>query len=80
MYFLGLDVATSIKGISLSQCPYALQLLSDTGYLGCKMRNTPMDPIVKLTQDDGELLEDPSQYRRLIGGLLYLTITRPDLS
>ena len=39
-----------------------------------------MEANLKLTQDDGELLEDPSMYRRVIGKLLYLTITRPDIS
>ena len=39
-----------------------------------------MDPNLKLSQEEGELLEDAGQYRRLIGRLLYLTITRPDLS
>lgn len=77
-YLLGLEVARSAKGISLSQRHYALQLPSDTGYLGCKTRKTPMDPNVKLSQ--GVLLDDPSLHRRMIGKLLYLTITRPDLS
>ena len=54
--------------------------MSDTGYLGCKTRKTPMDPNVKFSQDEGDLLDDPSMYRRMIGKLLYLTITRPDLS
>ena len=79
-YFLGLKVGRSSKGISVSQRHYALQLLSDTGYLGCKTRKTPMDPNVKFSQDEGDLLDDPSMYRRMIGKLLYLTITRPDLS
>ncbi|RVW90476.1 Retrovirus-related Pol polyprotein from transposon RE1 [Vitis vinifera] len=49
-------------------------------YLGCKPAKTPMQPNMQLSQDDGELLTDPSMYRRLIGKLIYLTITRPDLT
>ena len=54
--------------------------LSDIGYPGCKPRKTLMDPNVKFSQDEGEFLDNPTQYRRLIGKLLYLTITRLDLS
>ncbi|RVW51041.1 putative mitochondrial protein [Vitis vinifera] len=50
------------------------------GYLGCKTRKTPMDPNVKLSQDERVPLVAPSEYRRMNGKLLYLTITRPDLS
>lgn len=68
------------KGTSFSQCPYALQFLSNVDYHGCKTRKTPMGPNVILSQDEGELLIDPSRYRRLIEKLLYLTITKPNLS
>ena len=78
-FFLGLEVVRSPKGIIISQRSYALQLLQDMGYLGCKATSTPMEANLKLSKDDGELLEDPTMYRIMIGKLLYLTITRPDL-
>ena len=73
-------MAKSKKGISISQRHYALSLLLKAGFLGCKPVTTPMEVNIKLTQDDGESLEDLEFYRRLIGKLLYLTITWPDLS
>ncbi|XP_077249908.1 putative mitochondrial protein AtMg00240 [Tasmannia lanceolata] len=39
-----------------------------------------MDPNVKLSPDQGELMENPGRYRRLVGKLIYLTVTRPDIS
>ena len=57
-----------------------LDILDETGLLGAKPVETPMDPNVKLCVDQGELLPNPDQYRRLVGKLNYLTITRPDIS
>jgi hypothetical protein len=79
-YFLGIEVARSKAGISLSQRKYTLDLLKDTGYLGSKPVATPMDTNLKLMPEDGELVDDPEMYRRLVGKLIYLTITRPDIS
>lgn len=42
--------------------------------------SVPMEPGVKLCETDGELLTDPTEHRRLVGKLIYLTITRLDLS
>ncbi|XP_062114139.1 uncharacterized mitochondrial protein AtMg00810-like [Humulus lupulus] len=83
-YFLGLEIAISDKGIFVSQRPYALKILEDLGYLGCKPLSTPMETNLKLSQDgnqDGkDNPADPMLYRRIVGKQQYLTITRPDLS
>ncbi|KAL6321896.1 hypothetical protein AAG906_035604 [Vitis piasezkii] len=60
------EVDRSTVGISICQRKYALELLSDTRHLGCKPATIPMDPNLKLSQDDGDLIEDPTSYRRLI--------------
>ena len=78
-YFLGVEVMRSKHGIFLSQRKYVLDLLSETGKLGAKPCSSPMAPSLRLARE-GELFEDPERYRRLIGKLNYLTITRPDIA
>ena len=79
-YFLGIEVTQSNSEVVISQRKYTLDILTDTDMLNCKLVNTPMDPNVKLVPSKGELLRDPGRYRRLVGKLNYLTITRPDIS
>jgi len=79
-YFLGLEVSHSLEGLVLNQRKYCLDLISEIGMLGCKPAPTPSDPSIKLHADEGGLLQDPSSFERLIGRLLYLTNTRPDIS
>ena len=79
-YFLGIEIAKSSSGVILSQQKYALDILEEIGMLDCKSVDTPMDPNVKLVPGQGESLGDPARYRRLVGKLNYLTITRPNIS
>ena len=73
-------MARSKKRISLSQWKYVLDMLSEAGMFGCKVPDTPMDPGLKLLPDQEKLLEDQGRYRRLVGKLNYLTMTRPDIT
>jgi hypothetical protein len=79
-YFLGLEIARSTKGIYVSQRKYSLEILQESGLLASKPVSFPMEQNLKLSRDVGSLISNPTSYRRLIGRLLYLTITRPDLA
>ena len=78
-YFLGVEVMRRKHGIFLSQRKYVLDLLSETRKLGVKSCNSPMAPSIHLTREGG-LFGDPERYRRLVGKLNYLTVTRPDIA
>ncbi|TXG73605.1 hypothetical protein EZV62_002184 [Acer yangbiense] len=79
-YFLGLEIANSQQGIVLSQRHYTLQLLEDIGYMDCKHTSVLMDPKLTLSSTDGDIIPDVTRYRRLVGRLLYLTLSRPDIT
>ncbi|XP_020271454.1 uncharacterized protein LOC109846618 [Asparagus officinalis] len=78
-YFLGIEIAHGPKGIVLSQRKYALDLHAETGMLGCKPAATPIDHSFKLSTEAGEPV-DRERYHRLVGRLIYLSHTRPDIS
>ncbi|KAK1652972.1 hypothetical protein QYE76_070777 [Lolium multiflorum] len=81
-YFLGLEVQQSAGTLLLTQRKYASELLRRAGLLKCAPSSTPMVASEKLSATDGTPLtaEESTKYRSIVGGLQYLTMTRPDLS
>ncbi|GKV35120.1 hypothetical protein SLEP1_g43434 [Rubroshorea leprosula] len=67
------------QGIFICQKKYANEILNQFAIVNCKTVNTPMVPYEKLRSDDGAAKIDVGVYRSLIGRLLYLSATRPDI-
>ncbi|RVX10421.1 Retrovirus-related Pol polyprotein from transposon TNT 1-94 [Vitis vinifera] len=78
-YFLGMEVGRTKEGILVTQRKHVLDLLQETGMLGCKPVDMPMDPIGKIDKDNDSHPTDKDRYQRLVGKLTYLTHTRPDI-
>ncbi|GJR81900.1 uncharacterized mitochondrial protein-like protein [Tanacetum coccineum] len=74
-----LDFSKSQEGFFINQSKYALESLKKYGYESCDPVDTPMVEKSKLDEDKGGTAVDPSHYRGMIGTLLYLTASRPDL-
>ncbi|XP_010412990.1 PREDICTED: uncharacterized protein LOC104699374 [Camelina sativa] len=79
-YFLGIEVARNATGIYICQRKYALDIISETGLMGAKPAAFPLEQTHDLFMNTSPLLPDPQRYRRLIGRLIYLAVTRPDLA
>ncbi|KAL1205730.1 Retrovirus-related Pol polyprotein from transposon RE2 [Cardamine amara subsp. amara] len=77
-YFLGIEMTRFEDGLFISQRKYVLDLPTETGKLGSRPAKTPIEEGYQ-DHGEGELFEDVKQYQRLVGKLIYLTITRPDL-
>jgi hypothetical protein len=79
-YFLGLEVTLGSDGYYLSQEKYVSNLLSKSGLTDSKTCTSPLEPYIRLLATDDESLPDATLYRQLVGSLIYLTVTRPDIS
>nr|GEX70351.1 retrotransposon protein, putative, Ty1-copia subclass [Tanacetum cinerariifolium] len=78
-FFLGLQISQSPRGIFINQSKYAFESLKRYGFESCDPVDTPMVEKSKLDEDKEGKAVDPSHYRGMIGTLLYLTASRPDL-
>jgi hypothetical protein len=78
-YFLGFEVWQSPESIFLNQGKYAVEILKRFDMLECKSMNTPMEAKLKLLVDTSLEFIDATLYRQVIGSLIYLTNTRPDI-
>ncbi|GAA0159382.1 transmembrane signal receptor [Lithospermum erythrorhizon] len=79
-YFLGIEIARSNDGMYLSQQKYVKDIIQDLKMDQAKAVATPLAHDWNVEDNNSPLLEDPSQYRRLVGRLLYLNFTRQDLT
>ena len=79
-YFLGLEVSSYANGYYLTQAKYTSDLISPASITDRKIVDTPIEYNCCLNSHDGESLSDATLYRQFVGSLIYLTITRPDIS
>uniref|UniRef100_A0A0A9GAH2 Reverse transcriptase Ty1/copia-type domain-containing protein n=1 Tax=Arundo donax TaxID=35708 RepID=A0A0A9GAH2_ARUDO len=79
-YFLGIEVTNMSDGYYLSQQKYIQDIMDRSGFIDNRIAETPMELNLQLRATDGEPLEDSTRYRHLVGSLVYLGITRPDIS
>ena len=79
-YFLGLEITLSTDGLYITQAKYASKQLSRAGLTDSKTIDTPIELHKHLTPTGGKPSSNPSLYRCLVSSLVYLTVTRPDIS
>jgi hypothetical protein len=78
-YFLRIEISTP-GGVFLSQEKYIQDLLNRVSLTDHRTAETPMELNVHLVATDGEPLEDPTCYHHIVGSLVYLGVTRSDIS
>ncbi|XP_019199098.1 PREDICTED: uncharacterized protein LOC109192853 [Ipomoea nil] len=79
-FFLGMEAFGTPDRLNICQRKYALDILKENGFLDAKPAQTPITPGQNLNNVDWTLMDNLEEYRRLVGKLLYLTNTRPDIS
>ena len=79
-YFLGFQIKQLEEGMFLSQEKYAKNLVKKFGMDTAKSYRTPISPSTKITKDVDVIKAYQGVYRSMIGSLLYLTASRPDIS
>ena len=79
-YFLGIHVQPLAGGLHLSQSKYISDILERAKLSGVKPAKTPIPAGSKLSQHDGDPLQNPAEYRQIVGALQYCTLTRPDIA
>jgi hypothetical protein len=78
-YFFSIEI-TMTEGFFLSQEKYVQNLLDRASLTDQWIVETPNELNIHLTPTDGEPLEDPTRYHHIVGSLVYLDVTRPDIS
>ena len=78
-FFLGLQIRQSDEGIHISQSKYCKEMLKKFDMENTKPVSTPMSTSDKLTEDPKGIPVDTKKYRGIIGSLLYITASRPDI-
>jgi hypothetical protein len=79
-FYLGIEVHQDDSGITLRQTDYAKRVVELAGLTDCNPALTPMEEKLKLSRDCTTEEVDAMQYQRLVGSLLYLAHTQPDLA
>jgi len=79
-YFLGIEIARGSEGMFLCQRKYALDIIEECRLLGAKPAEFSIEENHKLALATDQELHDVTRYRRLVGRLIYLTVTRPELT
>ena len=74
-YFLGLEVHYRSHGLFVNQHKYIQDLITLAGLKDTSSVDTPIEVNVKYKKDEGEILDEPTFYRRLVRSLIYLTTT-----